>query len=344
MYHKSWFRTAIFSASVFLNALMPQVGAQTPITNESVAEVEGETITAEEVDKGLGAPLAKLLEQAYNLRRQKVDALIAEKLLAREAARRAMSVPALLDVEVTSKVALVTEQEIETYYRANKSRFQGDGKDIRKQVRTDLQNQKLTSQLEALIQSLRSQAKVQVHLKAPSVYRVEVSVDGAPFQGPVIAPVTIVEFSDFYCPYCKQVEPVLTQVLSRYGDNVKLVHKNFPLDSLHPTARQAAEAGQCANDQGKFWPYREKLYASGRDASWEKLEAVADDARLDLSLFGRCLSTRKHQTAVQKDIDEGIRLGVRGTPAFLINGRMLSGAQPLESFVRIIDEELARTP
>jgi len=343
MYRKSWFRTAIFSASVFLNALMPQVGAQTPITNEPVAEVEGEAITAEEVDKGLGAPLAKLLEQAYNLRRQRVDALIAEKLLALEAARRAMSVPALLDVEVTSKVAPVTEQEIETYYRANESRFQGDG-DIRKQIRTGLQNQKLTSQLEALIQSLRSQAKVQVHLKAPPVYRVEVSVDGAPFQGPVIAPVTIVEFSDFYCPYCKQVEPVLTQVLSRYGDNVKLVHKNFPLESLHPTARQAAEAGQCANDQGKFWPYREKLYASGGDASWEKLKAVADDARLDPSLFGRCLSTRKHQTAVQKDIDEGIRLGVSGTPAFFINGRMLSGAQPLESFVRIIDEELALTP
>src|SRR5436309_2842471 len=170
----------------------------------------------------------------------------------------------------------------------------------------------------------------------------EVGGEGAPFLGPVAAPVTIVEFSDFQCPFCKQVVPTLTQVRSRYGEKVKLVYRDFPIDGLHPQARKAAEAARCAQDQGKFWDYHDALFANAPKLSLEQLKAYAQQVGLDLPSFERCLASGAHAAAVQKSVDEGIRLGVTGTPAFFINGEFVSGAQPVESFARVIERELAR--
>jgi protein-disulfide isomerase len=276
------------------------------------------------------------------MKQQALDALIGERLLAQESAKRNISVQALLDSEVTAKVAPVTESEIETIYQKNKSRLKGEEATLRDQIRVYLQNQNRATRREAFLQSLRSQAKVVVHLRAPSAFWADVAVEGAPFRGLVTAPVTIVEFSDFHCQYCKQVQTSLAQLLSRYSDKVKLVYRNFPIDSLHPGARKAAEAAQCAKDEGKFWAYHDKLYASGPDASPEKLKALAEEVGLDLSAFEACLSSGKYQAVVEKDIEEITRLGVTGTPAFFINGRLLSGTHPLERFVRAVEEELAR--
>jgi protein-disulfide isomerase len=288
--------------------------------------------------------ISKLEEQIYQLRQRKLEALIGEKLLAAEALKRGIETKALLDAEVTSKVGLVTEQEIDSFYQANKAQLKGEEATLREQIRPYLQNQKLTAQREAFLKSLRSQAKVTVYLKSPPVYRAEVPVEGAPFKGPENAPITIVEVSDFHCPYCKRVQPTLSQILSKYGDKVKLVFRDLPLDQLHPDARKAAEAARCAKDQDKFWPYHDKLMSAGTDASPEKLKAYAQELGLDAGAFEQCLVSRKHQAAVQKDIDEGNRLGVTGTPAFFINGRLLSGAQPVDAFFKIIDEELSRVP
>lgn len=158
------------------------------------------------------------------------------------------------------------------------------------------------------------------------------------------APVTIVEFSDFECPYCKQVVPTLTQLLSRYPEKVKLVFRDFPLDSIHPQARKAAEAARCAEDQGKFWEYHDALFANAPKLGAEELAAYARQVGLDVASFQRCLGSGTHAAAVQKSVDEGIRLGVTGTPAFFINGELLSGAQPLDAFARVIERELARVP
>ena len=130
--------------------------------------------------------------------------------------------------------------------------------------------------------------------------------------------------------------------MSRYGDKVKVVHRDFPIDQLHPQARKGHEAARCANDQGKFWAYHDVLYAKA-PAKPEQLKAIAQEVGLDLPAFDQCLASGKHQLEVLKDVDEGTRLGVSGTPTFVINGRLVSGAQPLESFARVIEDELART-
>jgi protein-disulfide isomerase len=332
--------TTLWILTLLLALSLPAV-AEPPAQSEPLAEVDGMVITAEEVEKVAAGPLRKLEEQVYNLKRKTIEELITKKLLAREAAKRAMSVQALFTAEVAAKIVPVTEEEIESFYQANKAQLKGDEATAREEVKVRLQNQKLTEQEQAFVQSLRAQAAVVVHLQPMPVFKVEVPVDGAPFKGPETAPVTIVKFEDFACPFCKRAQPTLTEVLSRYGDKVKLVSRDFPLDRLHPGARKAAEAARCANDQGKFWAYHDTLYAKA-PAKPDQLRGYAEALRLDIPVFEQCLSSGKYQAAVQQDVEEGSRLGVTGTPTFFINGQMLSGAQPVEKFVQMIEDELAR--
>jgi len=309
---------------------------------EVLAEVDGVAITSEEVEKPLGPQLSKLEEQIYNLKRQRVDALINEKLLAKEAAKRSVSIPALLDGEVTAKVGLITEQEIEKFYQDNKAQIKGEQAKAGEQIRAFLQNQKLAAKREEFLRSLRAQATVVVNLKAPPIQRIEVSVQGAPFKGGEKAAVTIVEFSDFHCPFCRRVIPTLTQLESRYGEKIKLVFRDFPIENLHPGATKAHEAARCATEQEKFWPYHDKLFAGPPNSSPEFFKGLAKEVGLDAVTFETCLGSGKYQAAIKEDIAEGNRVGVGGTPAFFVNGRLITGAQPLEAFTRVIDDELAR--
>lgn len=308
---------------------------------EPLAEVNGETITVKDLEGALGARLSKLEEQIYDLKRQELDSLIARRLFAQEAAKRGISVPALLDAEVTAKVSLVTEKEIEDFYQANKARMRADDTEVRQKIRAFLQQQKLTARREAFVESLRSQGKVVVRLQPPPAIRVEVSTEGAPIRGAAGAPVTVVEFSDFECPFCKQTHPTLKQLLERYPDKVRLAYRDFPLDSIHPQARRAAEAARCAQDQGKFWEYHDALFTQSPQLALEDLRRYAGQVGIDVTKFDSCLAAGTHKAAVQRDLDEGNRLGITGTPAFFVNGRTLTGAQPLEAFTRLIDQELA---
>jgi protein-disulfide isomerase len=309
-----------------------------------LAEVNGEAVTAEDLDHALGVKLTKLQEQVYTLKREQLDALISQRLFAQEVAKRGISVAALLDAEVTAKVSLVTETEVEAFIQENKSRMQGNEAEIREKIRASLQQRKLAAQREQFVQLLRSQGTVVDRLQPPPVVRVQVSTDGAPIRGDKDATITLVEFSDFHCHFCKRVQPTLTQVLEKYPGKVRLLFRHLPLDALHPQARNAAEASWCAQDQGKFWEYHDLLFTNAPKAAEDDLKHYAEQIDLDVRKFESCLSQNAHRDSVQRDIDEVNKLGTSGTPAFFINGRPLSGAQPLEKFVQVIDEELARIP
>jgi protein-disulfide isomerase len=319
----------------------PQAAEKSPAGQIAIAEVDGEIITAGEVAEALGSALDKLEQQIYDLKRQQIDHLIGEKLIAKEADKRGMTTQALVASEIVAKTPPVSDQEVDRFFEANKSRLPQQA-DIKDQIRRYLQEQGTAGRRDVFIRSLRDASNVVVHLEPPPVKRFTVSTEGAPFRGSEKAPVTIVEFSDFHCPFCKRVKPTLQQVLQRYPDQVRLVYRDLPLDSLHPTARKAAEAARCANDQGKFWPYHDKLYEGPPDASPARLQAVAQEVGLDMAAYDQCVASGRHEQAIQASVEEAERLGATGTPAFFINGRLLSGAQPLEAFARIIDEELAR--
>jgi protein-disulfide isomerase len=181
------------------------------------------------------------------------------------------------------------------------------------------------------------------NLPPPRVFRVAVKTDGAPVKGKVDAPVTIVEFTDFHCPFCKRVLPTLDELESRYGDKIRIVFRDFPIDSLHPEARKGHEAARCAGEQGKFWPFHDKIFANAPKVSADDLKAYAKQVNLDVEAFERCFTSGKYRTAVEKDIDEGKSIGVTGTPSFIINGRTITGARSLDFFKQVIDEELANS-
>jgi len=331
---------ATILGAVALAIIAVLIAAQTPEGNGPLAEVGGEVITSQEVRDALGQDLARLEEQLYNLKRQKLDELIEEKLLQREAARRGTTKDELLEEEVNRKLDPLSDDEVEVLFEINKDRFKGDAEELRRQIRAYLTERQQQERRQVFVQSLRAEADVAIHLKLPEPYRAQVATEGAPFRGSASAPVTIVKFEDFHCPYCRRVQTTLSQLLLRYGERLKVVHRDFPLDSLHPMARPSHVAARCAGEQGQFWAYHDALFANPPTADSKDFTTYAEEVGLDMDAFESCLQSGAFQEAIQKDVDDGLKLGLTGTPAFFINGRLLNGALPLADFVKIIDEEL----
>jgi protein-disulfide isomerase len=340
---------------IFLSAVIAVAGcadtkpsaAQEPsaASGAVLATVNGTAITESDVRAALGSELARLEGQVYDLKRQQLDELIAERLLDAEAARRGVTREALEAEEIAAKVTPVSAEELGDFVTANRARIRGDATALRPQIQAFLENRKLTERRAAFVEGLRAEAAVEVTLKAPLAFRATLDLEGAPIRGQVDAPITIVEFSDFHCPFCRSVQPTLTELLARYPGKVRLAYKHLPLDSLHPQARRASEASWCAGQQGKFWEYHDALYRDGgSDASDAAMSKVAEGIGLDVGSFATCLAGPEAARNVARDASQGEALGLTGTPGFYINGRELTGAQPLEAFVRIIDEELAVRP
>jgi protein-disulfide isomerase len=321
-------------------SLWPAWSCRTTNDSEKLAEVDGTAVTRTDLDRSAGKTLRNAREQLYKLERQKLDEYIGATLLTKEAKSRNVSVSTLLEQEVNSKVSPITEAEIQGFYNSNKERLQVELDKVHDQIRDYLRDQRLESRKNEFFKTLRSKAKVTTYLKSPPIFRADVAVNGAPFKGSERATVTIVKFEDFQCPYCKTVQTTYQALLKRYDGKVRLVHKDLPLDAIHPQARQAAEAARCAGEQGKFWEYHDALYANSPKAAVEELKAYAKEVGINATSFEQCFTSGKYKGLVQKDLSEGAQLGLTGTPTFFINGREMSGAQPVEAFTAIIDEEL----
>jgi protein-disulfide isomerase len=178
---------------------------------------------------------------------------------------------------------------------------------------------------------------------APTVGPVDVSVDNDPAEGSADAKVTVIEFSDFQCPYCARFQAdTLPQIMQNYGDKIRFVYRDFPLTSLHQYALKAAEASECANEQGKYWDYHNLLFQNQSALDDASLKNYAATLQLDTATFNQCLDSDKYMSEVQKDYQDGIAAGVQGTPAFFINGMLVSGAQPYTVFKAAIDQALAK--
>lgn len=332
---------AVSAAACGNTSTTPGSAAAAPGSDtDVVAVVSGESISAADLEDALGHRLAKLEQQAYELRKQQLDEMIAEKLLAAEAKRRDLSVEALLEQEVSAKVEPVAEADVEAFISANRSRLPADPSALKPRIQAFLAAQREADRREEYVGSLRAAAEVDVRLKRPRVYRATVTKADAPSRGPEDAPVTVVEFSDFHCPFCRAVQPTLNALLEKYPEQVRLEYRHLPLDDLHPQARRAAEASWCADRQGKFWAFHDRLYASGPDASDATLARLAKDAQLDVAALETCLASGQAKGPVQQDVDEAARHGISGTPGFLVNGRLLSGNMPLDAFVEVVEEEL----
>jgi protein-disulfide isomerase len=317
--------------------------AKRQVASDVVATVGSTSITLGEVDdKALQQPTGnfggmKLSQALYEARRSTVEELVANLLIDQEAKSRGVDRAALIEKEITAKISAVSDVEIAQWYQANQNRVQGASLDqVRQPIRQYLTQERMQLARDQFLDTLRARTPVRVLLEAP---RQVVSAAKGVAKGPSNAPIEIIEFSDFQCPFCQRANPTVAQVLKTYGDRVHFVYRHFPLGN-HPNARPAAEASQCAAEQGKFWEYHDTLFANPSRLADADLKQHAAGLGLDAKQFNACVDTHKYKAQIDADMEAGEEAGVNGTPAFFVNGRMLSGAQPFDAFKRVIDEEL----
>jgi protein-disulfide isomerase len=274
-------------------------------------------------------------------KKKALENLINQKLLDAAAKKKGLlNTDKLFEQEVDSKLAEPTDAELRAVYAVQKDQQFGGRpfEDVKAQIQQSLKRAKIQQARQEYSAHLREQTKVAVLLSPP---RVQVGFDPARVRGNPKAKVMIVEFSDFQCPYCGQVQSTLKSVLAKHQDTVALAFRDMPIQQIHPLAPKAAEASRCAGEQGKFWEYHDLLFGDQSRLDQAGLMDKARTLKLDEKQFESCLTSEKYKAQVQQDSQDGMRAGVTGTPGFFINGIFMSGAQAESAFESAIQEQLA---
>lgn len=321
------------------SACAQQSPAPQSTTEAVVATLAGQPITARELEQEVAPRLLSVRQQEYQIKSEAIRELAFRRQQERAAASAGISVEELMRREVTEKVTAPSEEEIAQIVQQYRSRLPADEAQAKTVVRQGLAQQRLQQREVAFREELLAGVELRILLEPP---RAAVPLgEHEPARGPARAPVTLVEFSDFQCPYCARSQSVLQQIHAAYGDKVRFVFKHLPLE-MHKDARRAAEASLCAADQAKFWEFHDWMFANMNQLSEPQLVAQATALGLDVERFTRCLTSGEKAEAVNADMMAARELGITGTPAFVVNGRMVMGAQPFEAFKEVIDDELAR--
>ena len=326
--------TRLICAGLFVAAPLVTF-AQNP--QEPIATIEGQPIYEQDLMSVAGPKLLDLRKQEYNAKREALDSIIRRKLFEAEAKKKGLTVDELLKQEVDSKIPEPSDAEAKGYFLAARNASTLSFDELKPQLKQLMRNAEIEGARQKYADSLRAKADISILLQPPSVY---VVYDPARIKGNPDAPVTIVEFADFQCPFCKKTEATLKTVLAKYDGRVKLAFLDFPLSEIHGQAEKAAEAARCAGDQGKFWEYHDHLFADQSKLDDASLIGHAQSLHLDQNAFRSCLSSGKFKHDIEVNREEGAKAGVTGTPAYFINGVFLSGAQPQAEFEKIIETAL----
>jgi protein-disulfide isomerase len=312
-----------------------------------VAAWEGGQLTYGELKADIGMQLTKLeadyLTNRYDTESAALDDKVNAAILELEAKKQGVAdVAALLAREVEAKAAAPTEQEIKELYDANARKLRGRTlEEVRPDIERAVKQQKQGERFGVYMAELRKKYGLNLQLPYPDLPRIDVSADDDPFIGPADAPVTIIQFAEYQCPYCGKARESLEEVEKNYPGKVRFVFRDFPL-GFHSRAIPAAVAANCAEKQGKYWEVHDKLMSNQTALEDADLERVAREAKLDIDKWQACRKDPAMEEEIRKDMDDGSKAGVSGTPAFFINGVFLNGAQPYERFKAVIDRELSR--
>ncbi len=298
-----------------------------------VARVSGADLTLSDLQQFEGGKLLQAEFQYYLNERKALEELIDNRLLADEARKKGIPLEQLLETEVYKNVKDPTEDQLEVYYEGldTQDSFQSVHDDVLQHIR-ELRRGKARA---AYVEQLRKQAEIHIELLPPSA---QVDIAKAYARGSASAPVVLVEFADYQCPYCQKVNTQIQQLKKEYGDKLTIVYKDFPLP-MHHGSEKAAEASRCAGEQGKFWEYHDVLFYS----KLTELDALKEHARvlkLDGDRFDTCLDSGAEAAAVKKDLDEAKSLGLTGTPSFFVNGHFFSGVVDYAALKDIVNQQL----
>jgi protein-disulfide isomerase len=304
-------------------------------STDIVSEINGQKITRADLEKAQGNKLLQARYQYYQAELKALDEFIENKLLQDEASKRNMSVDELLDKEVVSKVQNPTDEQLQFFY--DDLNVKDTFANLRDKIFDHVRQRRIAKLRAAFIESIRTKSEVLITLAPPSV---DFPLDGAPRLGPENAPVRLVEFADYQCPYCAKVNPHIAKLRQEFGDKVSVYFKDLPLQ-MHANARKAAEAARCAGDQNKFWEFHDQLFRSAQ-LEVPQLKQQARDLKLDADKFDKCLDEGTQAAAVQKDLTDAQQLGLSGTPAFFLNGQYFSGAVDYNTIRDMVNQQLTK--
>jgi protein-disulfide isomerase len=309
-----------------------------------LATVDEDPVTMADVRAGVGETLDRL-KATYERERhaaveEALDEIVRERILGAEAERLSTTVEELVLLAAGGGLE-PTGREIRAWYGENAPRLGGRTlEQLRPQIADLLRKRRVEEVSAELERRLDRADRVAVHL---GPHRARLDNEGSPSIGPENAPITLVEFSDFECPYCRKFSPTLKRLRDAYGDRLRIVYRQFPIRALHPDAPRAAEASLCAAEQDRFWDMHDLLFREQVGTGAAELRAKAEHLGLDRAGFDSCLDSGRHAGRVEADIREGTREGVTGTPALFVNGIPLEGgAVSYEVVAAAIDEELVR--
>ncbi|MEE3329214.1 MAG: thioredoxin domain-containing protein [Myxococcota bacterium] len=318
----------------------PEAASSTETGNSAIAAtLNGQEIRLDEVDQRLREKLFQdqfgspgSAGKLYDARREVIDEIVQDRLVGQAASEAGLNEEEWV-AQATAAMPGISDEEVAAFFEENKSRLGPDPQleQFQDRIRAFLDTRRSDSIYDPLYES----AEVEVLIERE---RIQVAAVGASM-GPENAPVTIIEFSDFECPYCSRVVPTIKQIAAQYPEQVRIVYRHLPL-SFHANAKLAAQASVCADQQDQFWGFHDKLFEKQKEMKRENLMAHATELNLDMAAFESCLDDPRTVALVDADIAAAAEVGATGTPAFYVNGIMLSGAQPFENFEAVINAEL----
>ncbi|MFP5386013.1 MAG: DsbA family protein [Bacteriovoracia bacterium] len=314
-----------------------------PAPKEGLAAKVGDMeITNAELQDGIESELFEAESKVFDIKFGRLKALLLQKYMDKDPRKKGLSNDEFLEKFIAKDVK-ISEKEIDAFIKDQNIPSEHINPQVREKIRNYLEMERKKEAVDSWIAFQTKKTPVEVYLQKPRRPTFPVEVGQAPVFGGKDAKVTIVEFSDFQCPFCAKGADILKALKKKYGNKIKVAFKNFPLP-FHNHAEQAAVAGLCANEQGSdyFWKMHDLMFANQDALDAEGLKASAKKIGLKADQFEKCLTENKYLAQARNDMEEGRRIKVKSTPTFFINGQLINGAQPVEVFAEIIDEELAR--
>jgi protein-disulfide isomerase len=316
-----------------------------PAVSELAGTLNGDPITMDEMNTLIVAELAQMEEQTYQIKTRAVQQLALERMIDAEAASRSIDKDELIRQEVNAKAPTITEAMLRQAYDQNKDRdptMRGRKyEDVQAYINNELGKQAFNMRRDMFFAELMAKNDLKVTIEPP---RADVPIASSdPSKGPQDAPITLVEFADYECGYCRRIQPVLAQLLDEYGDKIHFVYRDYPL-SFHPKATPAAIAARCAGDQNKYWEYHDELMTNVTANNLERQDLLDRAAKhsLDVEQFTACIDAETHKELVDSGFEDGKKLGVSGTPTLFVNGRRMVGMQTYAQVKAIVEDELDR--
>ena len=340
--------TSMLFAAVIFAVVSCSEGGTKPVYKYKAAAGDGVAvkmgdivITDQELVSGIEAELYEAEQKIFEIKFNKLKGMLMERLMEADPKKKGLSNDEYMDKYIASSIK-ISESEINNFVKERNIPEDQLNPELKGRIENFLVMQKKSDAVEAWLGKQSEKNPIEIFVDKPRRPSFDVEVGAAPAFGPETAKVTIVEFSDFQCPYCARASETVNELKKKYGNKIRVVFKQYPLP-FHNDAKKAANAALCANEQGadKFWKLHDIMFKDQAKLSVADLKASAKSIGLKTEDFDACLDSDKFASQIEADINQGQALGVKSTPTFFVNGMLVSGAQPIEVFAEIIDEELA---